>query len=371
MKTRWYLLAAVMMTGCRVSDVVYLPGAGGDDAGADTDGQFCYGSAPFSVCFAAVPTGTINIAMSTTFDTGTGVGNGTQLICTTPMSGGAGYCVLAAATITIDAPLRAVGTKPLVLVAADSIDVPTSIDVGSRQPPTEPIGAGSAPGAACTSGEIPGNSGGGAGGSFLGRGGTGGNGASATAGGGVPGVALDPPKVLRGGCPGQNGHAFVGADTGFGGHGGGAVFLIAGNSITVGGTLNAGGAGGGGGGNRGSDPRAGGGGGGAGGMIGLDAPHVMVTGTLIANGGGGGEGNGSANPGGSGMDADSTTAAAGGGNETTGGDGGAGSSGAANSSGLSGLNASGGGGGGGGGAGLILAPATAILGPSVSPAATR
>ena len=278
MKTRWYLLAAVMMTGCRVSDVTYLPGSDssdGVDAGARIDGPLCYGSAPFSVCFAAVPTGTIDIATSTTFDTGTGLGDGTQLICRTPMSGGAGDCVLAAATITINSPLRAVGTRPLVLVAAESIDVPTSIDVGSHQRTTESIGAGSAPGEACTSGAMPGNSGGGAGGSFLGRGGNGGNGASATAGGGVSGMAVSPPTVLRGGCPGQNGHAFVGADTGAGGHGGGAVFLIAGKSITVGGTINAGGEGGGGGGNRGSDPRAGGGGGGAGGMIGFDALHVM------------------------------------------------------------------------------------------------
>lgn len=370
MRTRWVLLAAVLMTGCRVSDVVYQPGSGGNDADAGIDPRFCYGSAPFSVCFAAAPTGTINITTSTTFDTGTGLGNGTQLMCTTPMTGGAGYCVLAAATIAINSPLRAVGTKPLVLVAADSIDVPTSIDVGSRQPPTEPVGAGSDP-LACTSGAMPGNGGGGAGGSFLGRGGFGGNGASATAGGGVPGMTSSPPTVLRGGCPGQDGFAFVYANTGNGGHGGGAVFLIASKSITVGGTINAGGAGGEGGGNRGSDPRAGGGGGGAGGMIGFDAPQVTVTGMLVANGGGGGEGNGTTNPGGRGMDADSTSAAAGGGNETIGGDGGAGSSGAANGSGSNGLNASGGGGGGGGGAGLIQAPATAILGPSVSPAPTR
>jgi len=77
------------------------------------------------------------------------------------MSGGDGDCVLAAATITINSPLRAVGTKPLVLFAADSIDVPASLDVGSHQQPTESIGAGSAPREACASGRIPGNSGGG------------------------------------------------------------------------------------------------------------------------------------------------------------------------------------------------------------------
>ena len=81
----------------------------------------CYGAAPFSVCFATAPTGTIDVNVATTFDTVNGTVTGTSSTCVTPVSGGTGYCVLAANTITISSPLRAIGTKPLVLLAVDSI----------------------------------------------------------------------------------------------------------------------------------------------------------------------------------------------------------------------------------------------------------
>ncbi|HEX3473859.1 MAG TPA: hypothetical protein VHT91_02395, partial [Kofleriaceae bacterium] len=103
------------------------------DAGPDAppDARVCFGTAPFAFCFATPPAGSIDVSMPTTFDTVTGNMNGTQLHCATPTSGDEGnnYCVLAANTITISAPLRATGTKPLVLLAVDSISVPMSIDV--------------------------------------------------------------------------------------------------------------------------------------------------------------------------------------------------------------------------------------------------
>jgi hypothetical protein len=345
-----------------------LPDAGIPDSRPLDAGPACYGSAPYTVCFASKPTGNLEVTVSTTFDTATGTGTGTQLTCATTMSGGAGYCVVAANTITINSLLRAVGSKPLVLVAADSINVPASIDVSSRRNPTPPvdsIGAGAdAPG--CNAGTLPntggGASGGGAGGSFVGAGGNGGNGGGGN--GGAKGSAPGFGTVLRGGCPGQDG---AGGGHGARGHGGGAVFLIAGKGITVGGTINAGGEGGAGG----NGANDGGGGGGAGGLIGFDAMTIMVTGTLIANGGGGGEGGSSGGTNGTnGGDASSTTAAPGGANASmSGGDGGAGSAGVAGGSGATPLDATGGGGGGGGGAGLIKGPPSS-LGPSVSPAAT-
>jgi hypothetical protein len=326
-------------------------------------GQACYGTGMVQVCLAAQPTTPLPISSPMTIDTTS------SPMCAVTVSGGSGYCVLAATTITIEATLRATGTRPLVLVAADSISAPMSIDVSSHRQPTESIGAGGDL-AGCNAGTPPstgtGTSGGGAGGSFIGAGGNGGLGAGAGGGnGGVHGTAPGIGTVLRGGCPGQDG---AGSSRGAGGHGGGAVFLIAGNIINVGGTINAGGEGG----APGVSNASGGGGGGAGGLIGFDAPTIMVTGVLIANGGGGAEGAGNTTSGNPGGDAVSTNAAPGGSNGTaTGGDGGSGSAGAAGGPGANGLdgNSSGGGGGGGGAAGLIKGP-PASLGNNVSPAAT-
>ena len=352
------------------------------DGGSPPDAsQAHYGAAPFTVSFATAPTGTIDIDMPTTFNTDTGASStGIKLICAMPTSGGDGDCVIAAGTIIISSSLRAVGRKPLVLVAADSISVPApsmtglvSIDVGSHRDQTLDNGAGSDPQEACPARNEPALGSGGAGGSFLGSGGPGGNGNGLMmSGGGMPGAPSGLPTALRGGCRGQPGPAFSGNDSD-GGHGGGAVYLIAGSSITVGGTINAGGEGGGGGVKGNSEP-AGGAGGGAGGMIGLDAPSIMGTGTLIANGGGGGGGNSSANVGGDGEDAVSTSPAAGGHGATggtTGGNGGPGSAGAANGSGAHGANADSGGGGGGGGAGLILIRASMGANLDVSPMPTQ
>ncbi|HSR97104.1 MAG TPA: hypothetical protein VLM79_08650 [Kofleriaceae bacterium] len=369
-----------MMTGCVIADPTYRPpgaSSGDADAGAGADapsdvGAPCYGPPPFTVCFATAPTRMIKVDTDTTFNTDTESSVGTQLTCATPMSGGTGYCVLAAETIIISAHLRAEGHKPLFLVAADSIEVSTSafIDVGSHRLPTESRGAGARSEEVCTYGEEAGFGGGGAGGSFLGRGGAGGNGGG-VAGGGKPGDPSSPPTTLLGGCPGKNGIGRTfSADLGHGGLGGGAVYLIARNSITVTGDIDAGGEGGSGAGNKdGGELGAGGGGGGAGGMIGLHAGSITVTGALIANGGGGGESSGAVmGTTGAGADAVTTRAAAGGDTDTGAANGGNGSAGAANGLGSRGGDSNDGGGGGGGGAGVIMAPAWANLGSNVSPA---
>lgn len=348
------------------------PVDGGDtpDGNLSDAGPFCYGNPPYNpICFAAPPTGLVDVSKQTTFDTVSLKGTGTMLTCVTPSSGGDGDCVIAADTITINAPLRATGVRPLVLVAADSISVAMamSIDVGSHRMPAESLGAGFDPDG-CNAGTPPttsgGTSGGGAGGSFIGAGGDGGSGAGGGTGGihgTVPGIGT----ILGGGCPGQDG---AGGGKGARGHGGGAVLLIAGNMITVDGTIEAGGEGGAGAfGNF-----SGGGGGGAGGMIGLYASSIIVnpTAILIANGGGGGEGSTSNTAGMAGADSTSTDAALGGSSSTFGGNGGTGSVGAGGR-GTTGMDGqvNGGGGGGGGGAGLIKG-ATASLGNKVSPAAT-
>jgi len=102
------------------------------------------------------------------------------------------------------------GTRPLILIASDSITVTAtgSIDVASHRVTPVGIGAGGEPPALCSAGTLPGSAGGtnggGAGGSFHGRGGNGGDGGA----GGAGGTAGNPtPAVteLRGGCPGHQG----------------------------------------------------------------------------------------------------------------------------------------------------------------------
>jgi hypothetical protein len=348
------------------------------DSGTDAppDARLCFGNAPFTICLASAPTAPMTIVGVTPLNTDT------SNKCVATTSGGTGYCVVVGTTISIEeGSLRATGTKPLVLISSDSITVSTLLDVSSHHtanPATTPeAGAGANP-AVCTSaaGIAPTVGGGGAGGSFAGTGGIGAVSAFGGSTGGSPGAAA-AATALRGGCPGQDGQGSVG-DRGPGGHGGGAVLLIAVNSITITGEINAAGQGG----SAGIQNTSGGGGGGAGGMIVLDAQTVMNTGLLLANGGGGGEGSGENTPGTAGADSTGATAAAGGSSGAilpNGGDGGSGSSGVAAGPGAAGSagtvaqpgNHPGAGGGGGGGAGLIKTPTGATLGTMVSPASTH
>jgi hypothetical protein len=335
---------------------------GGQDAGTDAppDAQLCFGTGLVRICLQTPPTAPLTISTSTMIDTDS------SSMCA-PIASGGNYCVLAATTISVEALLRATGSRPLVLVASDSIAVSNTIDVGSHRGASPETGAGADP-ATCAAGTSPGTSGGGAGGTFAGIGGTGGSATTGT--GGTP--ALAPALTeLQGGCAGQDGQDDQDAAKGVRGHGGGAVFLIAGNTIDVGGGINAAGEGG----SGGARNDSGGGGGGSGGMIGFDAPTIRGSGLILANGGGGGGGSNSNNSGGAGSDPSGITAAPGGkGVVNIGGDGGAGSAGLPAGPGVNGandaINDTGGGGGGGGGAGLVKAPATANLGTQVSPPPT-
>jgi hypothetical protein len=282
-------------------------------------------------CAEAEPLEPLAISSPTLIDT-----DGPQ--CALVPSYGTKYCVIVATDITIDAPLRATGGLPLVLLAKRSIVTTALIDVASRfATPLDP-GAGADP-SVCDPGTAATPSGAGAGGSFLGRGGDGGR-------SGIAGAPVAYAAELRGGCPGQ--------PIGGGGHGGGAVFLSAVQRIVVGGGINASGAGS-------------YGGGGSGGMIGLEAPEITATSLLLASGGGGGGNMGAENANGPapghGADPSSTVVAAGGTPGYQGAKGGDGSSSAAASPGMPGAY-------GGGGAGLIKAPSGANLGNQVSPAPT-
>jgi hypothetical protein len=328
------------------------------DASVGFDAPVCFGNF-LRLCLDRAPTESLDLKAPATIDTSQ------SSMCVT-VANHDKYCVIAATDIRIEAPLRGTGTRALVLLATGTISTSPSglIDVGShrvRSQGTPEIGAGADP-SECNVGELPSGVGGGAGGSFVGRGGFGGYNEGASSAGGSPAPVANAISELRGGCPGQDG----GFNAGSKGHGGGAVLLIAGTSIAIDGMIKATGEGGGG-----SDGGAGGGGG-SGGMIALEAPTINVTNLVLASGGGGGAGGG-LGAGQSGSDPLTANAAPGGSSMGQGGPGGNGSkreiagSGDAGTEGFNSDLASGGGGGGGGGAGIIKALSTATFTADVSP----
>jgi hypothetical protein len=202
------------------------------------------------VCFTAAPTYAPRTLPAV-------IRTDTSELCATDVSR-PNACVIVADAFAIGTRVTAVGTRPLVLLARDSITIASALDVrpaGSR---------------ACATDF-------GAGGTLGGRGGTG--------GGQSP--AVSPVSELVGGCAGGLGEA-VSAPGGMGGRGGGGVALIA-TEIVIDGVVDASGSGG-----HGCGPvtihgGCGGGGGGSGGMIVLDASATLRgTGIVMANGGGGG-----------------------------------------------------------------------------------
>lgn len=334
----------------------------------------CFGTDPFVICLAALPTAPLSISLTTKIDT-----TNSPMCVATTSSSSADYCVVAATTIAITGRLRAIGSKPLVLLATDSITVSTAnglIDIGNHRGDTD-LGAGADP-VTCLPGTAPGGRSGGAGGSFTGTGGRGGAPAGLVTGGGQAAPGNTSITTLRGGCAGQ-----AGDGGGPGGRGGGAVYLLAGSKIELATSaipntgINAAGEGGSQGVSGAVSVAGGGAGGGSGGMILFDAPTITCSGLILASGGGGGEGNGATSKGNPGEDPTSLDPAAGGSGDPGGGNGGAGSSAVAAGNGTNGstgqfdaLGDGGSGGGGGGGAGLIKAPSGANLGTQVSPPAT-
>ena len=338
----------------------------GGDGGIDgPSGPFCPGATGGIVkpCFAMPPMG--DVPLPGTIDTDT------STLCTTPMSGGNGYCVIAGNTINADDTVAVTGSKPLVLVAVTDITIVSgaTLDMASHNNPTLPRTGAGAGSPDCMAGTLPttnGGGGGGAGGSFGGAGGNGGNGNAGAGAGGQP-AAVQTPTTLRGGCPGQAG---INGTFGVGGKGGGAVYLIANTSITIAGAINASGEGG----HPGITGSAGAGGGGSGGMIGLDAPTITNTGVVFANGASGGEGSGLATAGNLGPEpTNAAPSPAPASNSGIGGDGGTGS-GTGALTGGNGQNGSGGGspgGGGGGGGGLgVIKVYRGTLGGTRSPVPT-
>jgi hypothetical protein len=261
------------------------------------------------------------------------------------------------------ATLRVIGTNPLIIASWSTLVIDGTIDVSSN---AGGLGGGANTGA-CTAAQPgaddalnSGGSGGGGGGALRGNGGKGGPGDSPTQNpGGNGGAFVALPHVVRGGCAGAASGKAGGGDpanptvTSPGGAGGGGLQLTARTSITITGKLHAGGQGGGGAVNGSAN---GGGGGGSGGYLGIEAPMIMVPGTLAANGGGGGGSNVFGGTGAPGGDATANATAAPGGAAS--------SCSLAGASGSAGVSLDGatacttietcGGAGGGGGAGFVL-----------------
>lgn len=174
------------------------------------------------------------------------------------------------------ASLRVTGTRGLVLVATDNIDIAGVVDVSAD-------GIERGPGGGQISGGRPAaNTDGGGGAGFQTVGGHGGN--QVDGGASNAGAMRDPiasAELLAG--------ATSGAYAEGGGGGGLLVIISCTGEIVVSGVIDAGGGGGPGGFKSGS-MHFGGGGGGSGGHIVLQGRHVTVTGQMFANGGAGGSG---------------------------------------------------------------------------------
>jgi hypothetical protein len=331
----------------------------------------------FDACAIPMAPGDLQLGVALsgyTFDTSNGTLKGkmnTSIPVTTmvlPQATGPDAMLLSVRDLELDAgaTLTVTGSRPFVIAVWGTATIGGTIDASATLSIAGPGGNNTTE---CT--DATGNNGasiqpalGGGGGGLQGSGGRGGN------VGGMGGMSIGAPTGVRGGCAGGLGGAGSGTQAPRGA-GGGAVQISARTSITVDGLINVGGGGGAGG-------RTGygaGGGGGSGGFIGLDAPIVIVTGTLAANGGAGGGGASDIANGNNGGDARTTetpsSAGAGAGSSNVGtcANGGTGAA-AMTLGGQNGGNSLCGGGGGGGAAGFVLVwSAMPNLGGTITPPA--
>ncbi len=296
--------------------------------------------------------------------------------------------VLAVRDFSLSKAITVTGTRPLVIVAGDTIDISQAMDAGAHGSKPGPGGAASrmgdgAGGDGAHGGGFIDSGGGGAGyGENGATGGTASDGGNNSVTGGKGGAVYPGDDALTMSVPGGSGGgawatemdgSCGGADHG-GGGGGGSVQLSAAVQVKVSGKITVGG-GGGAGGCTDIGGASSGAGGGSGGAIFLEAPSVMVPGTLAANGGGGGGASTYAGGnGGAGDDGAAGNGPANGGKGTN--QGGAGGKGGAKgmppTAGANMTGAAGdAGGGGGGGVGRIVVRShgAAMLSNNVSPAA--
>jgi hypothetical protein len=341
------LVAALLLIACHAPNPAFCPESAdptgrclATDAGLDPARE-CFGTPPFVICVTP-PEAPRTLGR---IDTTAG--------CDEVVTVGRELCVVKGTDIEIAQQVPVVGERPLVILASGALTIQAAGIVDAAATATA-----GGPGAdlACDASATAGGGGasccggGGAGGTFGSRGGNGGNGGVTDGLGGTAAMPAAPPSVLQGGCSGTDGGAGVGGQPSRRGFGGGGVYLLAGETLTIHGTVTASGAGG----RGGPAPRGGGGGAGSGGMIVLYAPTATATASaqIFANGGGGGGGAVTSIAGGDGETPTSPLIAAMGGEGRSGrGDGGDGAF--LTTAAEVGLTSGDGGGGGGGGGGVI------------------
>ena len=340
-------------------------------------------------------TSSVSIGAATTFNTDTGeIDGGITRAAGSGVIAGIAYAqtdtlgMFAFEQLAITATVHFTGTRAVAFLSATDMTITDSVDISGGCYGAQTSCAGPGGGSGATFRDIAGDCGGTGGGTNLANGadsgGGGGGGGGAGASGGTESLAVQPPpggsggsaclatstlEPLVGGGGGAGGGPGAGAPAS-GGGGGGALQLTAEGTLTITGTVTAGGAGGDPGATDGSNGGAGGGGG-AGGSILLEALDIELDGGTIAANGGGGAGttvhlNGGS-PGQPGQ-ASATPAqggAAGNNGAGSGGNGGAGSAAATVGGNTNDVN--GGGGGGGVGRIYIRSATTASLTGTVSP----
>jgi hypothetical protein len=312
-------------------------------------------------------------AAAVTLDADFDTGSSPLCATTAALTPAVDACVIAGRSIVVPAGVivHVTGARKLILIAGQTVQIAGTLDTAGHATtagPAADVGPCMTDGSAPTTTGMTG--GGGYGGSFGRRGGSGGPTKDGASGGISP--SLITPTELRGGCAGiAGGMGAAAGSAGAGGHSGGAVLAVAGTSITITGALDASGAGG----TGGHSGRGGAGGGGSGGMIVLESPTITIAngGACFANGGGGGAGAGAGNEAGTSGGESSGPSSQAPGGTGVGGTGGAGDVGVS-SAGLGGEStSSAGGGGGGGGVGVIKLISPSITGSGlakVSPPAT-
>jgi len=300
-------LAALALCGCAFHTSDRADAALAVDARPDGP-PACLASGAWQVCIDR-PTAEATLPRSINTSPGTAD-------CTTLAGWGTNQpeaCAIAATTITVASDTLVFGTRPLVLIATDTIAVSAVLDAASHEDATRSLGPGANPATCPAFASDPQNTssdgGGGAGGTLTSKGADGGNGASGSSQGGHATAQNQPqPVALTGGCPGQRGGNGNGGGIGAAGrpgNGGGALYLVATNTITLadGALINVSGGGG-----EAGGFASGGGGGGSGGMIMLIAATITATNKaiLVANGGAGAGGGTSSQNGAGAPDLDPT-----------------------------------------------------------------
>jgi hypothetical protein len=265
-----------------------------DAPGLPNDGYVCFGPTGWQLCAPSPPSGVI--VLPPTLDTDTSLTCATNVVWNS--GGQPDACILAGDTISGSVTTTVTGSRPLVLLASQAISISATATIDVASLAGGAIGAGANPTTCGAFVQAPATLGGaGAGGGFVTQGGDGGASGS-LAPGGRAALASGPPGTLRGGCRGQTGAD--GQDVGSAGalgEGGGAVYLVAGNTLSLAGVINASGAGA-----RGAAKGGGGGGGGGGGMIILYAPTITASNPRLLANGGSGSGGGGGTPGSPGAD---------------------------------------------------------------------